>query len=182
MYVYNCMMERYIMIKSDGRVLIFTLTDCPEKEVKCSVCNTEEELYCLIREHNGDITFVRPYQWNVHGKTDKMVSVKFIFIKDGDYFHRVEFCRICWIKAEGSYCRLCVRDQKEYLVSFNLTELMAYLPSQDFVRVHRSYIVNINCVDSFFGNTLVVGSTWIPVSKPHRQEVMRQLNLLGNSR
>lgn len=175
-------MERYIIIESDGRALIFTLTDCPEKEVKCSVCNTEEELYRLIREQNFEISFVHPCKWNAREKTDKMICAEFIFIKDGDYFHRVEFRNICWIKAEGSYCKLCVRDRKEFLVSFNLTELTVYLPSRDFVRVHRSYIVNIDTVDSFFGNTLVIGEVWIPVSKAHRQEVIRRLNLLGDTR
>ena len=54
-----------------------------------------------------------------------------------------------------------------------------YLPVQDFVRVHRSYIVNINSVDSFIGNMLFIGNCRIPISKSHKNEVLERLNLIG---
>ena len=46
-------------------------------------------------------------------------------------------------------------------------------------RVHRSYIVNINSVDSFIGNMLFIGNCRIPISKSHKNEVLERLNLIG---
>ena len=70
-------------------------------------------------------------------------------------------------------------NARELLFSFNLTEITSYLPVQDFVRVHRSYIVNINSVDSFIGNMLFIGNCRIPISKSHKNEVLERLNLIG---
>ena len=67
-------------------------------------------------------------------------------------------------------------NARELLLSFNLTEITSYLPVQDFVRVHRSYIVNINSVDSFIGNMLFIGNCRIPISKSHKNEVLERLN------
>lgn len=99
--------------------------------------------------------------------------------KEGAYFRRIDFKFIRWIKAEGSYCKLFMDNARELLLSFNLTEITSYLPVQDFVRVHRSYIVNINSVDSFIGNMLFIGNCRIPISKSHKNEVLERLNLIG---
>ena len=103
----------------------------------------------------------------------------FFFVKEGAYFRRIDFKFIRWIKAEGSYCKLFMDNARELLLSFNLTEITSYLPVQDFVRVHRSYIVNINSVDSFIGNMLFIGNCRIPISKSHKNEVLERLNLIG---
>ncbi len=66
------------------------------------------------------------------------------------------------------------------MLSFNLRELSGYLPTRLFMRVHRSYIVNINYIDSFIGNLLCIGEHRIPVSKRHKQKVITRLNVLGN--
>ena len=172
-------MEKYIMIKSDDRTFIFTIMDCPEGDMICLNCKTEEELFKLIRNMDCEVRFTRPYLWVKQDKVNRLPGVEFFFVKESDHFCRVDFRYIRWIKAEGSYCRLYIQGEKEYLLSFNLTEIMAYLPSRDFIRVHRSYIVNISYVSTFFGNTLVIGKDWIPISKSHRKEVIVSLNLLG---
>ena len=121
----------------------------------------------------------------VHGKVEPSnceanpFGCTIFFVKEGAYFRRIDFKFIRWIKAEGSYCKLFMDNARELLLSFNLTEITSYLPVQDFVRVHRSYIVNINSVDSFIGNMLFIGNCRIPISKSHKNEVLERLNLIG---
>lgn len=103
-----------------------------------------------------------------------------IFVKDRDYFRRIEFSQIRWIEASGSYSCLNLNGTPKLMLSFNLSELSPRLPWDLFIRVHRSYIVNINYIDSFIGNMLCVGSERIPVSKQHKREIVNRLNILGN--
>ena len=146
-------MEKYFMIKTEGHVLVITIMQCPESNVVCLECDTEEEVYRLIRKMDCEITFAQPFHWRHSGQSVwRGRKADFFFVKEGAYFRRIDFKFIRWIKAEGSYCKLFMDNARELLLSFNLTEITSYLPVQDFVRVHRSYIVNINSVDSFIGN------------------------------
>ena len=173
-------MEKYFMIKTEGHVLVITIMQCPESKVVCLECDTEEEVYRLIRKMDCEITFAQPFHWRHSGQSVwRGRKADFFFVKEGAYFRRIDFKFIRWIKAEGSYCKLFMDNARELLLSFNLTEITSYLPVQDFVRVHRSYIVNINSVDSFIGNMLFIGNCRIPISKSHKNEVLERLNLIG---
>jgi len=49
-------MEKYFMIKTEGHVLVITIMQCPESNVVCLECDTEEEVYRLIRKMDCEIT------------------------------------------------------------------------------------------------------------------------------
>lgn len=102
-----------------------------------------------------------------------------IFVKDKDYYRRIEFKYIRWIEASGSYCYLYLDNEPKLILAFNLRELSSHLPPQFFVRVHRSYIVNVNFIDSFIGNMLYIGKNQIPISRQSKPVVLSRLNILG---
>lgn len=102
-----------------------------------------------------------------------------IFVKEQDYYRRIDFHEIHWIEASGSYCFLYLNTGRKVIISFNLTELSTYLSSRIFMRVHRSYIVNIDHICSFVGNMLCVDKKFIPISKQHKKDVILRLNILG---
>lgn len=105
-----------------------------------------------------------------------------IFIKEKERFRKIEFQAILYVEALGSYCCVHLAEGRDLTLSFTLAEITPKLNASFFLRVHRSYIVNIDRIDSFIGNTLCIGQHRIPVSKQHRSEVMRQFNILGCSK
>ena len=74
---------------------------------------------------------------------------------------------------------------KEYVVYFtgqekimawgSLKSLEEKLPSADFMRIHKSYIVAKNRVKSLQGNQLDIGATTLPIGGSYRNEVMAKL-------
>lgn len=133
----------------------------------------------LLTNDGVGIQYV-PVSEEQYGEIKQMMEEKTsIFVKDRDYFRRVDFDRIRWIEAAGSYCSLYLDGLPKLMLSFNLTELAGHLPSNLFVRVHRSYIVNINYIDSFIGNMLCLGADRVPISKQYRKDVISRLNVLG---
>lgn len=102
-----------------------------------------------------------------------------IYIKYKDYFHKVEFTNIIYVEASGSYCIIHLKTNNKITVSFSLTEIVKYLPAELFIRVHRSYAVNRDCIDSFIGNFLIIGNERIPISRQHKKNVFSQLYILG---
>lgn len=104
----------------------------------------------------------------------------YLFVKDKDYFRKIYFDQILWIEAAGSYCYMHVNENsKKICVSFTLSEILLQLPKDLFIQTHRSYVVNINHIDSFIGNTICVGPHKIPISKKIRSTIIKRLNVLG---
>ena len=96
-------MEKYFMIKTEGHVLVITIMQCPESNVVCLECDTEEEVYRLIRKMDCEITFAQPFHWRHSGQSVwRGRKADFFFVKEGAYFRRIDFKFIRWIKAEGS--------------------------------------------------------------------------------
>ena len=53
---------------------------------------------------------------------------------------------------------------------------MDYLPSPAFMRVHRSYIVNMKKIESVDRNRIVIGNQFIPISESYKEDVYGYLN------
>lgn len=76
-------MEKYFMIKTEGHVLVITIMQCPESNVVCLECDTEEEVYRLIRKMDCEITFAQPFHWRHSGQSVwRGRKADFFFVKN----------------------------------------------------------------------------------------------------
>lgn len=108
-------------------------------------------------------------------------SPNYLFIKDGDYFRKLYFDQIQWIEAAGSYCYIHTIAKRKICLTFTLSELENKLPDHLFLRIHRSYIANIQHIDSFIGNMVCIGTDRLSVSRQFRSQVLNRLNVLGRT-
>ena len=84
---------------------------------------------------------------------------------------------ISYVEAVGSYCN--IRTNTEFsTLAFNLKKFTDKVTSPFFVRVHRSFVVNIGKVDSINGNTIYIGEYEIPLSTKYREKLLKKLSLL----
>lgn len=74
---------------------------------------------------------------------------KKIVLSDYESMHLVRVDEIVWCVAEGSYTRFKLADGNEIMVSKNLKSYEDILSADDFVRIHNSYLVNINHIKRF---------------------------------
>lgn len=89
-----------------------------------------------------------------------------LFVRKTDRFIKVPFRDILYIKSEGSYCCIhTLRDQ--HTLSINSQRFLDIVKHHIFQRIHRSYIVNMNNVESFSSTSISVGPQEIPMSKNH---------------
>ena len=96
-----------------------------------------------------------------------------------------------FVKIDGKYTKICFKDilyvegQKDYvfiytatarfMVLISLKNVEAQLPADNFLRVHRSYIVALDKVDELEGNMLKINNSTVPLSKNLRDEVYEKL-------
>jgi DNA-binding LytR/AlgR family response regulator len=95
-----------------------------------------------------------------------------LFLKKDNHFERVLIKEILFLKADSNYCTIVTKAER-FLYSMVLKKIETHLPTHQFIRVHRSYVVNVNSVNGFEGNRLFIGENKIPVSKLHRNEVFK---------
>jgi len=94
------------------------------------------------------------------------------FVKDGAQYSRINVDDINYVEADGSYSKIYTTS-KEYHLSTNLNHFQENLSNPIFVRIHRSYIINIGKVETFNKNSLTIGTKTLPISKSHQKEILK---------
>lgn len=113
---------------------------------------------------------------NSGDKADKETGTD-MFLKVNGKLIRINFDEVLYIEALSTYVVLVTPKQK-YIVNGTLKSIEERLPFKHFVRVHRSYIVNLHRVDAMQDNQLQIGSYEIPVGKSYQEEFSQRLRIL----
>ena len=90
---------------------------------------------------------------------------------------KIRFVDILLIEARGDYINIKTQE-KDYMVHTTLKKIKAKLPSEVFLQIHRSYIINYKRIIDIEDNSVLIEKNVVPVSRSNRQELMRRLNLL----
>jgi len=101
-----------------------------------------------------------------------------IFIKQRQRMVKLYIRDICYVSADRNYCKVFT-DNQEYLLSISLGQFEEKLRMPSFIRVHRSYLVNVPKIDELADNcsSLVIGKAHIPVSKTFQEDLINRLKL-----
>lgn len=100
-----------------------------------------------------------------------------LFVKVDSLLHNINLNSILWIEAYGDYVKINT-DQKMLMILSTLKGIESKLPENQFVRVHRSFIVNIKRIDNIDPSNLQIGTKIIPISATHRDALINKINLL----
>jgi DNA-binding LytR/AlgR family response regulator len=100
-----------------------------------------------------------------------------IFVRHNDKMVKLFIRDILYIEAERNYCRIFSKE-KEYLLVMTLKDIDIKLPTSHFLRIHRSYIVNVSQVEEVAIDHLVIGNKALSISKTYKDELLRRLNTI----
>jgi len=100
---------------------------------------------------------------------------EFIFIKSNLKNFKIFISKIKWIEAYGDYIKLNTEDET-HLVLSTMKSFENELPSDKFLRVHKSFIINIDKVDRFNSKFAEIGATKIPLSRNKKEDLAKALN------
>jgi DNA-binding LytR/AlgR family response regulator len=101
----------------------------------------------------------------------------FLFIKSEDKLIKLKKDDILFLESMRDYVKF-VTAGKSYVTYSTLKNMEEKLIGQTFLKVHRSYIVNINKIDDIRGNTIYVLGNQIPIGKGHKEDLATRLNIL----
>ena len=101
----------------------------------------------------------------------------YVFVKSDTALVKVDIRQVQWVEALSDYVAL-VTKEKKYVCHSTMKSIESKLPVDQFVRVHRSYIVRIDQIDAIEDKTVSVGKKIIPVGGTYRESLMGKLNLI----
>jgi len=98
-----------------------------------------------------------------------------IFVKVNSVVEKIKLPDILLIEAAVDYVNIRTSDTR-YMVNTTLSSILNRLPPKDFMRIHRSYIVRIDKIDSIDGNTILVGDQLLKIGRSYRKEFMQRIS------
>ena len=97
-----------------------------------------------------------------------------LFVKQNDRFVRINLNDILFLQAQGSYSML-VTTSVEFVIAKNLSQFLKRNSFRTLLRVHRSFAVNLACIDSFDQNFVYIAKTQIPLGENYRPEFLKSV-------
>lgn len=105
-----------------------------------------------------------------NASAEEVPFTRCLFLRKGNAFVRVEINDIILLEADRNYTTIHTKDDT-YIYSIILKKIEEKLPQSCFLRVHRSYLINITAITGFEGNLLHIGNLRVPVSRTYRMHV-----------
>lgn len=100
-----------------------------------------------------------------------------LFIKKESRYCRIDINLIQFVEANGSYIDIYT-DGDKYTLAVNLLHFENQIKNENFMRIHRSFIINLSKVDSFDSGRAFIGTTPIPISKTYKEAFNKKLQQL----
>jgi DNA-binding LytR/AlgR family response regulator len=90
---------------------------------------------------------------------------------------KIKLDSIYLVEAKGDYIHIKT-EEKNYTVHSTLKKLEDKLPDSIFLKIHRSFVINVNKIIDIEDNSVLIKKDVVPISRSNRTELMRRLNLL----
>ena len=121
----------------------------------------------------------QPLQLNdsVEKEAQPFILSDSIFVRHHNTMVKVDIKDILYIEAERNYCRIFSKT-KEYLLVMTLKDMAEKLPQQHFLRVHRSFIINLSQINEIANSHIVIGKKIVPISKSLKDELLKRLQTI----
>ncbi len=100
-----------------------------------------------------------------------------IYVKNDGKFTRVPYEDILYFENVGDYIKV-ITESGMHIIYGALKTLAERLKHPRFLKVHRSYIVNLDKIGNIEDNSLLIGKKVIPISRAHKPVVMGSINIL----
>lgn len=93
-----------------------------------------------------------------------------IFVRADFNLVKIPLADILYIEGLADYLKIYIKDRKTIVARMPMKEMMEKLPSSDFIRVHRSFILPFSKIESVRGTTIFIGDQEFPIGRTYTEE------------
>jgi DNA-binding LytR/AlgR family response regulator len=98
----------------------------------------------------------------------------YVYFKVDKKMIKTKMAAVLYIESIKDYVKVRT-DEKEIITQQKISYLEESLPSQQFLRIHRSFIVNIDKIDAYSATDVEIGKHSIPIGRNYKNDVMKVL-------
>lgn len=110
-------------------------------------------------------------------RTDDKRPDEELFVKVDSLLMKLNFDDIIWVEASGDYIKIQTIDKVQVVYS-TLKKMEEKLPQHKFVRVHRSFLVNISKITNIDSTNLEINKKIIPISGTYKDDLLKRISVL----
>jgi two-component system response regulator LytT len=118
---------------------------------------------------------------NLHEANPTTYNNDSIFIKRRTLLEKVKYSDLIWIEADGNHITLHASGDRDFTVRKSLKEITDRLPKDRFLRVHKSFVVQVDAVTAIDTNHVHLGDKKIPIGRSYYNAFTATLNTITAS-
>jgi len=99
----------------------------------------------------------------------------FLYLRVERKMVKVDVNDILWIESQKDYIKVVLSD-KELISKQKISILEELLPEDEFLRIHRSFIISMNKIESFNSSKIEIGGKELPIGRNYKNDCQRRLN------
>ena len=156
------------------------------KELSVVVTSASREYAVEAFEQNVIDYLVKPFSYSrfliaAQKAFDKVnqkqasISSDFTFVKVEQKLIKIYFADVQYIEALGDYVHI-ITNNKKTIVYTTMKAIASRFPANKFIRVHRSFIVNLDAITAVEDNNVAIGDKFIPIGATYAKGVLQLLS------
>ena len=95
-----------------------------------------------------------------------------LIVKDGRALVKLFHDNIVWLEADGNYTTIHLINNKRHVIRTTLTEMEEQLPSDYFIRIHKSYVVNKKHITEVRANNVIIDQKELAIGRTFQQNLV----------
>ena len=105
---------------------------------------------------------------------ESVLKNDFIFVRSDRKMVKINFDEIRYVESLSDYIKIHSAD-KTITTRETISNIETRLPAKNFLRIHRSYIVNVKKMNSYTNEFVEIGETAIPISRTYKENALKKL-------
>jgi DNA-binding LytR/AlgR family response regulator len=150
MVIFTTAFSKYAVVSYELNAIDYLLKPINQKRFTKAITKAQEYLDYLHKKDAG--------------------ADKNIFVRADFSLIKIPVADILYIEGLADYLKIHIRDRKAILARMPMKDMMEKLPANDFIRVHRSFILPFNQIEAVKGTTIFMGDKEFPIGRTYLDE------------
>jgi len=99
------------------------------------------------------------------------------FIRKDSRFVKVNFKEVLWIEALDNYVVIKTQSKEQFIIHSSMKDIEMRLPQLTFVRIHRSFIVQLDKITAMEENAVIIDGTRLAIGKSYKDALLSRLKM-----
>jgi DNA-binding LytR/AlgR family response regulator len=118
------------------------------------------------------------HNFNNRSRQKQLIQDAVFLRTENQSFIKIPLNEILYLEADRAYCKVICKTGQAHLLSSSMNHVHEQLPQENFMKVHRSFVINIDSITGFEGNMVKIGKVEITMNNKAKDELTSRLKFI----